>query len=102
MSDSKFAIGDIVKHKLFGYHGVIYDVDAIFMGSDDWYETVAKTRPPKDEPWYRVLVDNQDIETYVSERNLEKCSKNKINHPLVATYFKESESGGYVSRRLPA
>ena len=102
MSGAQFAIGEVVKHRLFGYRGVIYDADAVFMGSDEWYETVAKTRPPKDEPWYRVLVDNKLMETYVAERNLEACPQRPINHPLVAVYFKESPGGAYVVRRPPA
>lgn len=102
MSRALFSIGDVIKHKLFGYHGVIYDVDAVFMGSDEWYRTVAQTNPPKDRPWYRVLVDNQGIETYVAERNLEACPTHTINHPLLRVYFRESDSGRYISRRLRA
>ena len=48
MKQAEFSIGEVVKHKLFNYYGVIYDVDPVFMGSDGWYEQVAKTCPPKD------------------------------------------------------
>ena len=53
---SKFAIGQLVHHQLFEYRGVIIDVDATFQGTEEWYEHVAKSRPPKDAPWYRVLI----------------------------------------------
>ena len=49
-------IGQLVHHRLFNYRGVVYDVDPVFMLPDEWYEQVALSRPPKDEPWYRVLV----------------------------------------------
>jgi hypothetical protein len=53
-----FSIGDFVHQKLFDYRGVIVDVDPQMMLSDEWYEAVARSRPPKDQTWYRVLVHN--------------------------------------------
>ena len=70
--EAKFAIGSIVRHLRFDYRGVIYDVDPVFLGSDEWYEQVARSRPPKDKPWYKVLVDRGVHETYVAERHLER------------------------------
>ncbi len=98
-----FRIGEIVEHKLFDYCGVIYDVDPIFMGSDEWYEAVAKSRPPKDQPWYHVLVDNREAATtYVAERNLRHCPGFKeINHPLVERYFDGRDGEAYRIRSLP-
>lgn len=49
---SKFSVGDLIHHRLFDYRGVIVDIDAAFQLTDEWYEAVAKSRPPKDEPWY--------------------------------------------------
>jgi len=68
---ARFAVGDLVHHKLFGYRGVVVDVDARFMLSDEWYENVARSRPPKDNPWYHLLVHNATHNTYVAERNLQ-------------------------------
>ena len=53
---AKFHIGQVIRHRLFDYRGVVLDVDPVFLGSDAWYEQVARSRPPKDKPWYRVLV----------------------------------------------
>jgi heat shock protein HspQ len=55
-AQAKFSIGQLVHHRLFDYRGVIVDVDAVFLGSEEWYEQVAKSKPPKDQPWYHVLV----------------------------------------------
>jgi heat shock protein HspQ len=71
MRQARFSIGQCIHHRLFDYRGVIIDVDAVFQGTDAWYEQVATTRPPKNEPWYRVLVHDASHETYVAERNLE-------------------------------
>lgn len=49
----KFAIGQLVHHRLFDYRGVVVDIDATFSLSQAWYDQVAKSRPPKDAPWYR-------------------------------------------------
>lgn len=60
----------MIEHRLFGYRGVVIDVDPVFQLSDEWYENVARSRPPKDAPWYHVLVEDSDDPRYVAERNL--------------------------------
>ena len=96
---AKFAPGDLVYHRLFGYRGVVVDVDSEFSGSDQWYDEVAKTQPPKDQPWYKVLVDNKTHQTYVAERNLQADSSNQpIIHPMVMVLFSEFSEGRYLSK----
>ena len=98
--NARFSPGQIIHHKRFDYRGVIVDVDAQFQGSDEWYEDVAQSRPPKDEPWYRVLVHDNPVETYVAERNLEEDpSGQAINHPYVQEYFSALQDGKYVTMR---
>jgi heat shock protein HspQ len=97
---AKFAPGDLVTHNLFEYRGVVIDLDPHFLGSVEWYENVAKSKPPKDRPWYHVLVDGGDIRTYVAERNLQSDpSGQPINHPDIDSHFSRLGAGGYVSRR---
>ncbi len=91
-----FSIGDLVHHKLFDYRGVIVDVDSRMMLSDEWYETVARSRPPKHQPWYYVLVHDSTNETYVAERNLETdTSAAPVRHPLIETCFHNFSDGHY-------
>ena len=93
-----FSVGDLVHHKLFDYRGVIVDVDPHMMQSDEWYEQVARSRPPRDKPWYRVLVHDAAHETYVAERNLERdTSDSPIRHPLVDFFFSDFSDGHYRS-----
>ena len=93
----KYHVGQIVDHIRFGYRGVIYDVDAQFSASDEWYDAVAKSKPPKDAPWYHVLVDGSDSTTYVAERNLMRSENiSEINHPLIEYYFQGYDCGHYV------
>lgn len=81
---------------MFDYRGVIVDVDPVFQGSNEWYEQVALSRPPRDRPWYRVLVHNAVHETYVAERNLEPDpSGEPINHPRIDEYFDSFGNGAY-------
>lgn len=94
---ARFAVGDLVYHKLFDYRGVVADVDPYFMLTDEWYENVARSRPPKDQPWYFVLVHDATHNTYVAERNLEDdTSTDPILHPLVALRFGEFKDGRYT------
>lgn len=94
---AKYSIGDLIHHRLFEYRGVIVDVDPTFGMTEEWYEAVARTRPPKNRPWYHVLVDGSTHATYVAERNLERDSTSEpIRHPLVSDYFSGFENGRYV------
>ena len=96
-----FHIGQIVMHRRFGYRGVIYDVDPRFMLSDEWYDRVALSRPPKNLPWYHVFVDNLDSPTYVSERNLEAAKGYEpIRHPLIERYFALFNGSSYEPLNL--
>jgi len=96
LDQTKFFVGQLVHHQLFDYRGVIIDVDGHFMGSDEWYERVARSCPPKDAPWYHVLVHDSANQTYVAERNLEPdVSGQPINHPLVSRVLGSFEQGVY-------
>ncbi len=97
---AKFSPGQIIHHRRFDYRGVIVDVDPEFQGSEEWYEKMARSRPPKDEPWYRVLVHDNPIETYVAEQNLEEDhSGQAINHPYVQQFFSSLQDGKYIGER---
>ncbi len=88
----RFSVGDVVQHELFDYRGVVIGVDPQFAGTDEWYETVARSRPPKDRPWYHVLPHGAAHQTYVADRNLRSDhSGHPIEHPLVEVYFTHFE-----------
>ena len=97
ISRSKFAIGDLVHHRLFDYRGVIVDVDPNFQLSEEWYLAVARSCPPRDKPWYHVLVDGATHATYVAERNLESdANLGPIKHPMLDQIFARFEDGRYI------
>jgi len=94
-----FAPGQIVYHKKFRYRGVIVDVDPVFSGTEEWYHQVARSHPPKDRPWYHVLVHDHTHQTYVAERHLEKDpTPVLINHPLIDDYFSSFTGSDYLPR----
>jgi len=102
VSNARFSIGEIVHHRLFNYRGVVVDVDAHFQSSDAWYEAMAKSRPPKDKPWYHVLVHGTTHTTYVAEQNLQLDKHNDaIDHPLLSQFFSRMEKGRYVNDDKP-
>ena len=93
---ANFYIGQIVVHQLFAYRGVIYGIDPVFMLSNEWYEQMARSRPPKDKPWYQVLVDNAIHTTYVAEANLKtEANPEPIWHPAVNDMFEYFKNGKY-------
>ncbi len=100
MTDARFSPGDLIHHRLFGYRGVVVDLDPVFSSSEEWYEQVARSRPPKDEPWYHVIVDGASHMTYVAQRNLEADSSGApIRHPLLEHFFERFEDGRYHGPR---
>ncbi len=95
---AKFDIGQLITHKLFDYRGVIIDIDPIYLGSEEWYQNMAKSKPPKNAPWYKVLVNDSLHETYVAERNLQAdTSVESIEHPMVYAYFDDFQDGKYIN-----
>ncbi len=97
---ANFAPGQLIQHLRFGYRGVIMDVDPTFQLSDEWYEEVARSRPPRDKPWYHVLVHDSDAITYVAERHLAPDpSQEPIRHPALSQIFDAFRDGRYCSSR---
>ena len=93
---AKFSIGQVVNHLRFEYRGVIIDVDATYQGTEEWYHEVARSRPPRDRPWYHVLVHEAEHATYVAERHLElDPNPRRIQHPMLRQYFDSFEGGRY-------
>ncbi|NBS01202.1 MAG: heat shock protein HspQ, partial [Rhizobiales bacterium] len=70
---AKYAIGDIVRHRVYSFRGVIFDVDPTFSNSEEWYNSIPEeVRPTKDQPFYHLFAENAETEyvAYVSEQNL--------------------------------
>lgn len=92
---AKFRIGQLVRHLRYGYRGVVFDVDPECQADEAWYQS-NQTQPPRDQPWYHVLVDGADHTTYVAESNLEPDpSEAEVRHPLVRRIFATFHGGSY-------
>jgi heat shock protein HspQ len=99
LSEASFSVGQLVWHRLFHYRGVVIDVDPVFMGSEEWYQMMAKSQPPRDSPWYHVLVHNARHQTYVAERNLDADETGEpIRHPAVDAVFSGFDGHCYKHR----
>ncbi|MEO5757896.1 MAG: heat shock protein HspQ [Mesorhizobium sp.] len=103
MKTAKFAIGQVVRHRLFPFRGIIFDVDPQFANTDEWYEAIpADVRPRKDQPFYHLLAENSDTEyiAYVSEQNLlEDQSGEPVRHPQIKEMFDKRPDGRYEPKR---
>jgi len=98
---ARFAIGEVVRHRLFDFRGVVFDVDPFFANSEEWYESIpADLRPSKDQPFYHLLAENAETTyvAYVSQQNLVTDeSEEPVDHPAIATMF-DREDGRYRLR----
>ena len=88
---ARFAIGEVVRHRLFDFRGVIFDVDPVFANSEEWYEAIPEEmRPAKDQPFYHLLAENDESSyvAYVSQQNLiPDESDEPVHHPAISTMF---------------
>lgn len=88
---AKFTIGQVVKHRLFPFRGVIFDVDPTFNNTEEWWNAIPpEVRPRKDQPFYHLLAENDETEyvAYVSEQNLlPDETSGPVRHPQVGDYF---------------
>ena len=95
MRNAKFAIGDVVRHRVFPFRGVIFDVDPEFANTEEWWNAIpAEIRPSKDQPFYHLFAENEETEyvAYVSEQNLVPDDTGKpIRHPQVRALMDVNE-----------
>jgi heat shock protein HspQ len=99
---AKFAIGQVVKHRIYPFRGVIFDVDPEFGNTEEWLASIPEeVRPRRDQPFYHLLAENAQTTyvAYVSEQNLLADETGKpVSHPQVPHFFKELKRGQYISR----
>ncbi|SSC66679.1 unnamed protein product [Ciceribacter selenitireducens ATCC BAA-1503] len=101
---AKFGIGEVVRHKVFPFRGVVFDVDPEFANSEDWWNAIpAEVRPAKDQPFYHLLAENDEAEyvAYVSEQNLEKdLSEEPLRNPQIQQIFVREQAGRYKPKSI--
>ena len=102
MRNAKFKLGQVVRHRLFPFRGVVFDIDPEFNNTEEWYQSIpAEVRPRKDQPFYHLFAENAETEyiAYVSEQNLLPDTSGKpVRHPDVAKVFVQDETGDYRPR----
>ncbi|MBV9348954.1 MAG: heat shock protein HspQ [Pseudolabrys sp.] len=99
---AKFQIGQVVKHRVFAFRGVVFDIDPEFNNTEEWWLAIpAEVRPSKDQPFYHLLAENAETEyiAYVSEQNLlPDDSGTPLRHPQLSEMFERDSGGGYRPR----
>ncbi|MGJ8572868.1 MAG: heat shock protein HspQ [Hoeflea sp.] len=99
LKQAKFQIGQIVKHRIFPFRGVIFDVDPVYANTEEWWNAIPEhVRPSKDQPFYHLLAENDETEyvAYVSEQNLlVDDSDSPVRHPQLNEFFDAPVDGVY-------
>lgn len=99
VSSARFAVGDVVRHKLYPFRGVVFDIDPVFASTEEWWLSIPEQmRPKKNQPFYHLLAENAETEyiAYVSEQNLlPDTTGAPVRHPQILDYFIEEEDGRY-------
>jgi heat shock protein HspQ len=103
---AKYSVGQVVRHRIYPFRGVIFDIDPVFNNTEEWWLAIPEEiRPRKDQPFYHLLAENAETEyvAYVSEQNLlPDTSGTPLRHPKVLELFEEGEDGRYQANFLQA
>ena len=92
----RFRIGQIVRHRRYGYYGLVVDFDLNCQADEQWYRA-NRSHPNQAQPWYHVLVNGSDMTTYAAEENLAPDEEHHtVTHPLVGYFFEAATSGRYI------
>ena len=102
VAPAQFGVGVVVRHRLFDFRGVVFDIDPVFANSDEWYESIpAEMRPSKDQPFYHLLAENDESSyvAYVSQQNLVRDGPSgPVSHPGIDGLFAAYRDGRYSLR----
>lgn len=100
---ARFGVGDVVRHRMFDFRGVVFDIDPVFANSEEWYESIPEhIRPKREQPFYHLLAENDESSyvAYVSQQNLLPDSDGgPVDHPNVDELFEQFANGRYRMRR---
>jgi heat shock protein HspQ len=103
ISEAQFTIGDVVRHRIFDFRGVVFDIDPVFANSDDWYQSIPESvRPAKDQPFYHLFAENADNSyiAYVSQQNLLADTEHgPVSHPAIGGVFEGWTGKRYELKR---
>ena len=97
--DAKYRIGQVVRHRIYPFRGVVFDIDPEFANTEDWWQSIPpEVRPRKDQPFYHLYAENDETEyvAYVSEQNLlPDTSREPLRHPQVRELFVKTPDGSF-------
>ena len=100
---ARFAIGDVVRHRVHDFRGVVFDIDPVFANSEEWYQSIPQDlRPAREQPYYHLLAENEESSyvAYVSQQNLvDDGDSGPVDHPSLEQLFDGFEEGHYLLRR---
>ena len=103
VAHAHFSIGDVVRHRIFDFRGVVFDIDPVFANTEEWYQAIPEEiRPRKDQPFYHLLAENGETSyvAYVSQQNLLPDELGEpVDHPAISGIFRGYEDGRYQLRR---
>jgi len=103
---AKFAVGDVVRHRIYPFRGVIFDIDPEFNNTEEWWLSIPEDlRPRKDQPFYHLLAENAQTEyiAYVSEQNLlPDEDPGPLRHPKINDLFERTADGGFKPKFMQA
>lgn len=103
---AKYNVGEVVRHRHYGFRGVVFDIDPTFDNTEEWLLSIPEEiRPDREQPFYHLLAENAESEyiAYVSEQNLViDQTGTPLRHPQIEELFLQDEEGQFQPLFLQA
>ena len=99
MTQAKYRLGQVLRHRKHPFRGVVFDVDPEFSSTEAWYQAIPEeSRPRRDQPFYHLLAENEQgsYVAYVSEQNLVPDNSGPVDHPDLPDMFGTFSDGAYT------
>jgi hemimethylated DNA binding protein len=100
----RFRIGQVIKHKRWGYRGVIIGWDSEARAPEQWLRQMHPPDKPhwRKQPNYSILVDTRDRldaqTTYVPQENIDVLVNTQVFHPEIENHFETFDGAQYIAR----
>jgi heat shock protein HspQ len=99
IASARYGIGEVVRHRVFDFRGVVFDVDPVFANSEEWYASIPEDiRPARNQPFYHLLAENMESSyvAYVSQQNLVPDEdEGPVDHPAISGMFGDFDGSRY-------
>jgi len=97
---AKYKLGEVVKHRVFPFRGVVFDIDPVFNNTEEWWQSIPRTcgRPRTSRS---IICSPRTLKANTSPmcRSRTCCrdtSGKPVRHPQIAEAFERATTANII------